>query len=265
MRTSNGNRVRGAGAAVAAAACGLGWAAAAAPAAVFTGNGATGFGGPVGTGQLAVTDNGAGSVTFSFTPGAGHPSLDGNNLVVYLSTGAAGGLGDTSPLTDNGDQGREAISGFNATNTPTATRTLVTFPTGFAATYGLSFEGGFVGLFKLPAANGDGGLTFVDGATQGTAFPKVLTVPLAELGLTQGQGFQLVGSDIDGRAAYRSNETFGATNPDVATGDNLAFTGTLPFSSAFTFTSTAVPEPAALAAVAVGAAAGLGRRRRAAR
>ncbi len=37
-----------------------------ADATTFNGNGATGFGGPVGLGALTVTDDGAGNVTFSF-------------------------------------------------------------------------------------------------------------------------------------------------------------------------------------------------------
>ena len=51
---------------------------------VYTGNGATGFGGPVGQGSLAVTDDAAGNVTFAFTPSAGHPSGAGREQSGHL-------------------------------------------------------------------------------------------------------------------------------------------------------------------------------------
>lgn len=216
-------------------------------AAVFNGNGGTGFGGPVGTGSLAVTDNGAGDVTFAFTPGAAHPSVDGNNLVIYLSTGAAG-LSDTSALIDNGDSGRRGISGFNSA---TSTRSLVAFPSGFQATYALAIEGGYAGLFQLPPAGGDGNLTYLTGAAQ-SGNPLTVTIPLATLGLTQGQSFQLVGTLIDGGAAYRSNEAIGDTSPNIAASGNPGFDNLITFSSAFTFNSTVIPEPASLAILSLG-------------
>lgn len=205
----------------------------------YAGNNATGFGGPVGKGTLSVTDDAAGNVTFSLTPGAGHPSVDGNSLVVYLSTGATG-ITDTFPLSDIGDSGRRAISGYNYFGPDLdPSRSVIAFPAGFQATYALSMEGGFVGLFQLPLAGGDGGLTYVTGAGQ-SGNPLAVTFPLASIGLTQGQSFNLVGTLIDGTAAYRSNETIGPTSPDISTGGNPGFNNLITFSSAFTYQSTIV-------------------------
>lgn len=212
-------------------------------AAVYNGNGATGFGGPVGTGSLAVTDSGS-DVTFTFTPGVGHPSIDGNHLVIYLSTGAPG-LVDTSPLIDNGDNGRRAISGYNGAASP-STRSLIAFPAGFQATHAIAMEGGYAGLFQLPQAGGDGNLTWLDGAGQ-SGYPLSVTLPLSALGLAPGQSFGLLGTLLDGGAAYRSNETIGVTSPDIGAGGNPGFDNLITFSSGYTYTIT--PEPMSAAAL----------------
>src|SRR2546428_5373071 len=109
--------------------------------AIYPGNGATGFGGPVGTGNLAVTDT-ATSLTVTMNRGAGAMN---DVLVVYLDT-QPGGFNDTSTFSDNGDGGREAISGANNGN---PSRTLVTFPAGFGADYAMAIENGFIGVFQL--------------------------------------------------------------------------------------------------------------------
>ena len=241
--------------AVAAAVCataGVGHAGAA----VYAGNGGLGFGGPVGTGALTVTDDGAGNVTFTFNGGATHPTLDGNDLVVYLSTGAAG-LADTSTLVDNGDGGREAISGYNAANN---TRTQVDFPTGFAADYAVSIEDASVNLFQLPLPGTVNYLTYIAPTSSGTS-PDTITFPLADIGLTQGQSFSLVGTD-DAEAAYRSDEAIGTTTPSYAgSTTNIGATGTLAFTAADTYATTAVPEPAGLGVLAIGGALAFRRRR----
>ena len=231
-------------------------------AAVYAGNGATGFGGPVGTGQLSVTDDAAGSVTFTFNSPVG--STNGNDLVVYLYTGATG-ISDTSTLTDNGDGGREAVSGYNAANTNITgtampTRTLVTFPTGLQATYALSIEDNYESLFQLPQPNTVNYLTYITGAAQTGATPYSLTIPLADIGLTQGQSFGFDGTLI-ATSTYRSNETIGPTSPDVSTGGNVGYTDGINFSQADVYTTTAVPEPTGAAAIAACAAVSMKRRR----
>src|SRR3954464_10136640 len=70
---------------VVAAIAGLGFAAAA-DAALYTGNGATGFGGPIGGASMTVTDDGLGNINFTLNSG----SFSGNALVLYLDTKAGG-------------------------------------------------------------------------------------------------------------------------------------------------------------------------------
>ncbi|MDB5325038.1 MAG: hypothetical protein JWM57_607 [Phycisphaerales bacterium] len=234
-----------------------------AQAAVYAGNGATGFGGPVGQGSLAVTDNGAGNVTFAFTPSAGHPSgLDGNNLVIYLSTGAAG-LTDTQSLTDTGtphgsDNGHTAISGYNNFNNGgdvTPSRTVIAFPTGFQATYAFSFANAYDGLFQLPTDN-SGNLAYITGAAP-VANNNTLTMPLSTIGLTQGQSFSLVATYLDGSSAYRSNETIGdalinGTATSLTAVGNPGFNNLITFTTSRTYSTTAVPEPGSLAVLTIG-------------
>src|SRR5262245_59111168 len=80
-------------------------------AAIYPGNGATGFGGPVGTGSLTINDSLAG-MTITLNRGAG--SLN-DDLVLYLNT-QPGGFVDNSTFFDNADGGRTAISGANNGN-----------------------------------------------------------------------------------------------------------------------------------------------------
>lgn len=247
------------------AACALVWASGS-EAAVYNGNGGTGFGGPVGDGSLTITDDDAGNVTFNFKPVSGG-TLEANDLVIYLSTtNGTSGLQNTSTLTDVGDTGREAISGYNDGTTPTSaptgspSRSLVTFASGFKATYALSLENAYFGIFQLPT-DGSGGLTYLTGAAPPNAPSSVsFTTPLSTFGLTQGQSFEFVGTLIDGRAAYRSTEAIGATNPDVTTESN-GFTTPVTFSSFDTYQSTAVPEPASLGALSLGGVLAIRRKR----
>ena len=247
----------------------VGWA----NATVYPGNGATGFGGPVGLGNLTVTDDGVGNLTLSLNISPVHPTgLDGNNLVIYVSTGAPG-LVDTQSLTDTGsppgsDNGHTAISGYNNFNQNPPTRTVIAFPAGFQAAYAFSYANVYDGLFQLPT-DGSGNLSYITGAAP-INNNNTLTIPMSLLGLTQGQSFQFVATDIDGGAAYRSNEAIGSatvngTSQNLATSGNPGFNNLITFTSALTYTTTAVPEPASLAALALSSLICVRRRRSAGR
>src|SRR3954471_3607663 len=77
-------------------------------AATYSGNGNSGFGGPIGLGSLTLTDNGT---TVSGTVNKG-PNGFNDVLVLYIDS-QAGGFADTSTLGDSGDGLRKAISGID--------------------------------------------------------------------------------------------------------------------------------------------------------
>jgi hypothetical protein len=232
----------------------------------FPGNGATGFGGALGNSSLSISDSG-GVLNFSLGLGSGGTGFNASNndIVLYLDS-TAGGFGDNSTFNDNGDGGREAISGANTSN---ASRALLTFAPGFTADYAIAIDSAGNGnLFQL-ASGGNNSLTFVSGINLSqTGNTLTFNLPLTSLGLTQGQSFNFVGSLIS-QTAFRSNETIGTsvTTPDTL-GDapNAGFNGTTTFATFDTYTTAAaVPEPATVLLVAPTVLAGMFylRRRRA--
>jgi hypothetical protein len=226
----------------------------------FYGNGATGFGGTVGNGNVSISDSPAG-MTISFNPAAGG---FGNDLVLYLDT-QPGGFSDTSQFTDNGDGGRTAISGYSSSN---PSQTVASFPSGFGADYAISIENSFIGVFGL-AAGGNNSLNYEFGQGQsGNNSDSSYSITISpaqmnQIGLTAGSGqsFSFVGSLIS-ETAYRANETIGAsiTTPANGSDPNAGFNGTQVFTGADVY--TLVPEPGTLSLLGMGAAALFGWRRK---
>src|SRR5258705_7746917 len=88
----------------------------------ISGNGSADFGGPIGQGSIAMSDNGT-TISGTLTKG---PNSFNNVLVIYVDS-APGGFSDTSLFADANDGLRKAISGFDGgTN-----RSTLTFPSGF--------------------------------------------------------------------------------------------------------------------------------------
>src|SRR2546425_9477770 len=77
-------------------------------AATYSGNGNSGFGGPIGLGSLTLTDDGT-TVSGQVNKG---PNGFNDVLVIYLDS-VAGGFSDTSGFADGADGLRKAISGFD--------------------------------------------------------------------------------------------------------------------------------------------------------
>src|SRR5438552_16768133 len=77
-------------------------------AATYSGNGNSGFGGPIGLGSLTLTDDGT---TVSGTVNKG-PNGFNDVLVLYIDS-QGGGFADTSGFADGVDGLRRAISGFD--------------------------------------------------------------------------------------------------------------------------------------------------------
>lgn len=216
---------------------------------VFSGNGGNGFGGPVGNGNVTISDT-ASSMTIALNNAA---ALN-DDLVLYLqSPGQSGGFADTSTFLDNGDGGRTAISGYNSGN---PSQTLATFGTaGLLPDYAISIENNFIGVFEL-ASGGNNSLNYLFGQSQSGSGPYSITLTAAEMaqiGLIadSGQTFHFVGT-LDSGSAYRSDETIGGAlinGQPAASQSNPGFIGTLNFVSADSY--TLVPEPSTLALMSV--------------
>src|SRR5437667_11781021 len=122
-------------------------------AATYSGNGNSGFGGPIGLGSLTLTDNGT---TVSGTVNKG-PGGFNDVLVIYIDS-VAGGFSDTSGFADGADGLRKAISGFDGGGN----RSLLTF-SGMLPDYAIALgpaSDNFGGLWQL-ANGGANSLNFV--------------------------------------------------------------------------------------------------------
>lgn len=210
---------------------------------VYPGNGGTGFGGPIGTGALTLSETVPGVIDFSLTAGV---PFSGNALVLYFDTNPGGAV-DTSTFTDTADGGRTAISGFNG-----GSRTLAVFPAGFGADFAATVEPGvFGGLFDL-STPGSFGFVASGGLSGSGTGPFTFSYTRAQLGLDPTEALSFVGTLIS-TSAYRSNETFGPSVTVPGTGGdapNAGFLGSTTFSAANTFGT--VPEPASMALTALG-------------
>src|SRR3989441_6739390 len=114
-------------------------------AATYSGNGNSGFGGPIGLGSLTLTDDGT---TVSGTVNRG-PGNFNDVLVLYVDS-VAGGFSDTSGFGDGADGLRRAISGFDGGGN----RSLMTF-SGMLPDYAIALgpsSDNFGGLWQF--ANG---------------------------------------------------------------------------------------------------------------
>jgi hypothetical protein len=205
----------------------------------YSGNSATGFGGPIGLGSLTLTDNGT-TLSGTFNKG---PNSFNNSLVIYIdSTG--GGFADTSGFADGADGLRRSISGFDGGGN----RSTLTFASGFAPDYAIALgpqNASFGGLWSL-ANGGANSLGFISsvGLTplNDSSATYTFSLSLASIGISAGQSFELFGTYVSD-SGYRSDETV-AGNATGTQGWN-AFSQTA-------FGIYSVPEPGTLALAAFG-------------
>ena len=216
-------------------------------AAIFTGNGNTGFGDVLGNGSLTFTHSGD-IVSGTLTKGAGDLN---DSLVIYLDT-TAGGFNSTSTFDDTADALRQAISGFNGTD-----RSGITFASGFDADFAIALDKDFGGLWSVADTGAHGFVNGLGLSPTGTATSATydFTFNLSDLGLTPGDSIDFVATYI-ASSAFRSDEAIG----DGINAGNPGWTD-VTFTSAHTIV-TAVPEPSSIAFLAGAVVMGAGRFRR---
>ncbi len=113
-------------------------------AAVYPGNGNTGFGGTIGQGSLTLNDDGT-TISGTFTRGTANFN---DVLVLYIDTGTGSGILGTANFTDSGDGLRKAISGFDGG----ANRSTLAFPASFQGGYAIALgpsSDHFGGLWQI--------------------------------------------------------------------------------------------------------------------
>jgi len=184
----------------------------------FAGNGLTGFGGPIGTATLQITDD---TTNLSGTLTVFQNNTGGNVYVIYLQCGTNGGVANTSGLNDQSDGIHSAICGFQNAN-----RSVLTFLPGFTPNYALGIQlGNFAGIYGVTNTSnlpyhGSMNLTPSSGSGSGV---YTFTVPLASIGLPTGPSvvgttIKLLGNLVSG-SGYRANECLGG-NTDGTQGWN---------------------------------------------
>jgi hypothetical protein len=185
-------------------------------AANYPGNGNSGFGGAIGTGNLSLTDNGT-TITGTVTRGNG----DFKDVLVLYIDSVSGGFLDTSGFADGADGLRKAISGFDiATH-----RSILTFASGFLPDYAIALgfaNENFGGLWQLTNGGANSLLfkTSVNLSPTGnpSAASYTFSFKFSEIGLAPGQSFKLLGTYIS-NSGFRSGEAI-AGNHDGTQGWN---------------------------------------------
>lgn len=178
----------------------------------YPGNTNDGFGGPVGKGSLAISDNGT-TITFMLTKGTN----DFNDALVIYIDSKTGGFNSTSGFLDHQDGLRTAISGFDGTN-----RSTLNFPVGFEPDYAIAFDKGFGGVWTLQGGSTEhtyltsGNLTPAGSASSAT---YTVTVNKTTIGLVDNVVFNFLGTYI-APSGYRSNEAIGDAMVGFSNGYN---------------------------------------------
>src|SRR2546430_1986036 len=179
-------------------------------AATYSGNGNTGFGGPIGLGSLTLSDNGT-TVSGTLTKG---PNGFNDVLVLYIDS-VSGGFSDTSGFTDGADGLRKAISGFDGGGN----RSVLTMPSGFLPDYVIALgpaSESFGGAWQL--LNGVSlpflGSVNLNPTGNASSSSYTFSFDVSQIGLSpnSAQSFRLLGTYIS-NTGFRSDEALAGNAP----------------------------------------------------
>jgi hypothetical protein len=200
----------------------------------YSGNVNNGFGGPIGTSSLSISDDGT-NITFTLTKGTNDFA---DAFTIYIDS-KAGGSSNTSAFTDQGDYLRRAASGINNSGV----RSLINFPiipNAFLPDYAISLtpsiNANFGNLYDLstPSNFGYVGSVNLTPSNNISATTYTFTCTKAQLGITGASiNFTFVGTygnPNDGAGYFRSNEAYGTGLESFTQGVNTAtFTNSLSY------------------------------------
>ncbi len=191
------------------------------------------FGDPIAQGSLTLSTSTDGTMlNGSITIGGSSGFND--ELVIYIDA-KAGGINNTSSLTDTGGSGtgdalREATSGLGSSNNGSP-RAPLTFTSGFGADYAIALSPSKAQFGSFYTINGDGTLTYGSDNTNGNANLSptgsngtggnptfTFSIPLSLLGGATSFNFET--TYLDGPGAYRSPEAIGNTILDESNPQN---------------------------------------------
>ncbi len=173
----------------------------------YPGNTATGFDGPLGTGSFEIDASSGSNINFTFNRGVGgNLGLFENHIVVYIDS-QPGGISSTANLTDTGDDGRKAVSGFSGIS-----RSTVNFPPGFEPDYAISLNNNFAGLFEIVE---NGSHNFVQSASlspsgENNAESYAFNIDFSNINaIAGGESFKFLATYLNANTAFRSDESIG--------------------------------------------------------
>ncbi|OUR93909.1 hypothetical protein A9Q87_04155 [Flavobacteriales bacterium 34_180_T64] len=192
-------------------------------------NGNSGLGGAVGEGHFLFIGENDNPLDFHMSTGSNE--INGI-LVLYIDTGAPGRNEIGATVDDSTDAHSIAISNSNVYGNGS----VISFPTGFEASYAVAIDVNFGGLYAIPNTGpvGLGELNFITSVnstlTSSSQGFYVFDFTYDDIGLTVTDEFRFVGLYVSD-TAYSSDEGYG---PGITIGtqgsDDIAFTGyiTLP-------------------------------------
>ena len=200
---------------------------AAAFATTYPGNGKTGFGGPVGTGSLEIT-NSADSISFRLIRGTGSMN---DALVIYLDV-TTGGFATTNLFNDQTDGLTKAIGGYDNTIGTGTGRSVFNFSASFRPEFALAFKPGEASA-KLVALKDAAVFTLLESPAlsnnTATAASYTVKIKASDLGLTSCISFKFIATCIS-TTAYRSEEAIGDPMTAFVQGWNPYTSTTAPLS-----------------------------------
>jgi hypothetical protein len=196
-------------------------------------NGNSGFGGAVGEGHILFTGEFSNPIIFGMSTSS---NIMNDILVLYIDTGAPGRNIIDGTVDDNADDHRVAISNSNAYGNGS----LITFPDGFEASYVITIDVNFGGLWSIPSTGsiGESELHFITSVnstlTSSSQGFYQFDFNWENIGLNAPDEFRFVGLYVS-NTACNSDEGYGEGLDTVAgCNDSITFTGyiTLPGCSA---------------------------------